>query len=84
MNIKILGTGCAKCHTLEKTVNEVISELRVDAYVEYVKDMKKILEDPILPTPGLVVDGKVVSAGRVPDKAEVAKYIMSALEGREK
>ncbi len=79
MNIKILGTGCAKCHSLEKTVKEVVNELQLDAEVEEVKDMKKILEYSILMTPGLVIDEKVVSSGKVPTKAEVAQLINNAL-----
>ena len=79
MNIKILGTGCAKCHSLEKTVKEVVNELQVDAIVEEVKDMKKILEYSILMTPGLVIDEKVVLSGRVPNKAEVERIIVNAL-----
>jgi len=78
MNIKILGPGCAKCQLLEKTVKEVVSEMKIDATVEDVKDMKKIMEYPILMTPGLVINEKVVSSGKVLNKAEVAKAIMSA------
>ncbi len=84
MNIKILGPGCAKCHALEKAVSEIISELKVEAQVEYVKDMAKILEYPILTTPGLVIDGKVITSGKVPGKAEMTKYIMNALAEQEK
>jgi small redox-active disulfide protein 2 len=79
MNIKILGTGCAKCHSLEKTVKEVVNELQVDAKIEEVKDMKKILEYSILMTPGLVINEKVVSSGKVPNKAEVERIITNAL-----
>jgi len=79
MNIKILGTGCAKCHSLQKTVKEVVSELQIDAEVEEVKDMKKILEYSILMTPGLVIDEKVVLSGKVPNKAEVERIIINAL-----
>jgi small redox-active disulfide protein 2 len=75
MNIKILGTGCAKCHALEKSVREAVSEMKIDASVEEVKDMKKILEYPILTTPGLVIDEKVVSSGKVLKKEEVVKLI---------
>jgi len=78
MNIKILGTGCAKCHSLEKTVKEVVNELQVDAKIEEVKDMKKILEYSILMTPGLVINEKVVSSGKVPNKAEVERIIINA------
>ena len=79
MEIKILGTGCAKCHQLEQTVKEVISEMAVEADMDYVKDIKKIMEYPILTTPGLVIDGKVVCSGRLPTKAEVTSFITTAL-----
>ncbi len=79
MEIKILGTGCAKCHQLEQTVKEVISEMAIEADMDYVKDIKKIMEYPILTTPGLVIDGKVVCSGRLPTKAEVTSFITTAL-----
>jgi len=79
MNIKILGTGCAKCHALEKTVKEVLNDLKLDINVEEVKDMKQILNYKILMTPGLVINEKVVLSGKVPNKAEVTKFITTAL-----
>lgn len=82
MNIKILGPGCAKCQSLEKTVKEVVAELKLDARVEEVKDIKKILEYPILTTPGLVINEKVVSSGHVPGKEDVKKLILNAVEGK--
>ena len=78
MIIKILGTGCAKCMQLEKTTKEAVKELGVDAKVEEVKDITKILEYPILTTPGLVIDEEVVCSGKIPSKDEVKKYITSA------
>ncbi len=78
MNIKILGPGCAKCQLLEKTVKEVVAEMKLDATVEEVKDMKKIMEYPILMTPGLVINEKVVSSGKALSKAEVTKLITDA------
>ena len=79
MIIKILGTGCAKCNALENTTREVINELAADATIEHVTDMKKIMEYPILTTPGLVIDEKLVSSGRVPSKSEVTTFITTAL-----
>ncbi|MDD4874706.1 MAG: thioredoxin family protein [Dehalococcoidales bacterium] len=79
MKIKILGTGCAKCHQLEQTVKEVLNELGVDAQIENIKDIKKIMEYPILTTPGLVINGKVVCSGRLPTKAEVTTFIKTCL-----
>jgi small redox-active disulfide protein 2 len=78
MNIKILGTGCAKCQSLEKVVKEAVAELKLDATVEKVTDLCKILEYPILTTPGMVIDGKVVSSGKALNKSEVIKLIISA------
>jgi small redox-active disulfide protein 2 len=80
MNIKILGTGCARCQQLEKTAREVVKELSIDAEIEEVKDIKKIMEYPILATPGLVIDEKLVCFGRVPTKAEVTTFITTALD----
>jgi len=83
MKIKVLGTGCAKCHQVEHTAREVIKELGIDASVEEIKDMSRILQYPILTTPGLVIDEEVVSSGRVPTKAEVTSFITNALAREE-
>ena len=80
MKIKVLGPGCARCHQLEQTVKEVVSELSIDADIEDVKDIKKIMEYPILTTPGLVIDEKLVCSGKVPSKAEVTTFITTALD----
>ena len=79
MNIKILGPGCARCQQLEKTTKEVVRELGIDAEIEDIKDIKKIMEYPILTTPGLVIDEKLVCSGRVPSKAELTTFITTAL-----
>ena len=80
MNIKIIGPGCARCHQLGQTTREVVKELGLDASVEEVKDIKRMLEYPILTTPGLVVNGEVVCSGKVPNKAEVTQLIINVLE----
>jgi len=84
MNIKVLGPGCAKCQSLEKTVKEVVDALKLDIKVEEVKDIKRIMQYPILMTPGLVINEKVVMSGKVPSKAEVEQLIMNALDAEEK
>jgi small redox-active disulfide protein 2 len=84
MNIKILGPGCARCHQLGKTTQEVVKELGIDADIEEVKDINKIMEYPILTTPGLVIDGKLVCAGRIPAKTELSQLIANALTGEGK
>jgi small redox-active disulfide protein 2 len=83
MKIKILGTGCAKCHQLEQTARQVVKELAIDATIEEVKDMKKIMEYPILTTPGLVVNEELVCSGRIPTKSEVTQFIINALDKEE-
>lgn len=80
MKIKILGTGCSRCHQLGQTVKDVVKDLGIEASFEEVKDIKKIMSYPILTTPGLVVNEEVVCSGRVPNKAEVTQLIVSALE----
>jgi len=84
MNIKILGPGCARCQQLEKTTKEVVKELGIDAEIEEVKDINKIMEYPILTTPGLVINGELVCAGRVPNKAELTQFIADALTKEDK
>jgi len=79
MKIKILGPGCARCDQLEKITKEVVKELGIDVSLEHVKDVKKIMEYPILHTPGLVLNEELVCSGRVPTKAEVTTYITTAL-----
>ncbi|MDY6916358.1 MAG: thioredoxin family protein [Chloroflexota bacterium] len=79
MNIKVLGPGCARCDQLKKVTREVVRELGIDATVEEVKDIKQIMEYPILTTPGLVVNEELVCSGNVPTKAEVTRLITTAL-----
>ncbi len=79
MKIKVLGPGCARCQQLEKTVEDAVKELGIDAEIEDVKDIKKIMAYPILTTPGLVINEKLVVSGRVPSKAEVTTFITTAL-----
>ncbi|OGN91746.1 MAG: redox-active disulfide protein 2 [Chloroflexi bacterium RBG_13_50_10] len=84
MNIKILGSGCARCHQLEKTAREVVKELGIDATIEEVKDINKIVEYAVLTTPALVINEELVCAGRVPAKAELTQLITNALSKEEK
>jgi small redox-active disulfide protein 2 len=78
MIIQVLGAGCTKCKTLYETVNKAVQETGADAVVEKVEDIQKIMAYDILMTPGLVIDGYVKSAGRVPSLAEVKSLIISA------
>ena len=75
MLIHVLGTGCAKCRMLHKIVKEAVREAGVDAQVEKVEDIRKIMAFDVLATPALVVDGKVKVAGKVPSLAEIRKLL---------
>jgi small redox-active disulfide protein 2 len=83
VKIKILGTGCAKCHQVEQITRQVVKELAIDATIEEVKDMKKIMGYPILTTPGLVVNEELVCSGRIPTKSEVTQFIINAMDKEE-
>jgi small redox-active disulfide protein 2 len=75
MEIKVLGTGCTKCKSLEKVTREVVSQLQLDATVTKVEDIMEIMSFGVMTTPALVVDGKVVVKGRVPDSAELKNLL---------
>ena len=80
MKLEILGSGCANCQKLEAVTKEAVADLAIaDVDVVKVTDMKDIMGYGVMSTPGLVIDGKVVSSGRVPSKAEVASMITTEL-----
>jgi len=75
MKIEVLGTGCTKCKALEKNVLQALGQVGKFAQVEKVEDLTKIMEYGVMSTPGLVIDGKVVSTGKLLTVDEVAKLI---------
>jgi small redox-active disulfide protein 2 len=75
MEIKVLGPGCPNCKTLEKSVYNALAELNIEASVEKVDDIVKIMSYGIMRTPGLVIDGKVVLSGRLPSMNEIKELI---------
>jgi small redox-active disulfide protein 2 len=75
MDIKVLGMGCPKCGEVEKRVKCALAELNVAADVEKVTDIKKIMTYGVLATPGLVINGRVKSSGRIPRLEEVKAWI---------
>ena len=75
MNIKVLGSGCCKCENLLEAVKEAVADKGINAEIEYITDMAKIMEYGIMSTPALMVDNKVVSMGRVLKAKEVLKYL---------
>lgn len=75
MEIKILGTGCPKCKTLEKRTREVVEQNGVQADIIKVEDIMEIMRHGVMSTPALVVDGVVVIKGRIPSMDEIKKAI---------
>ena len=71
MEIKVLGTGCAKCKSLEKITRKAVEELNLDANVEKVEDIQAIMEYAVMRTPALVIDEKVVLSGQVPKVSQM-------------
>lgn len=79
MEIKLLGTGCARCRTLEKVTRKAIEELSLDATVEKVEDIQKIMEYAVMRTPALVINEKVVMSGQVPRVTDLKKLLTQNL-----
>ena len=75
MNIRVLGGGCCKCENLLEAVKEAVAEKGINAEIEYITDMARIMEYGIMSTPALMVDNKVVSMGLVLKAKEVMKLV---------
>ena len=75
MEIKVLGTGCSKCKSLEKATREAVAELGINAQIEKEEDIMKIMEYGVMHTPALVIDGKVVVSGRLPNEKELKSIL---------
>jgi small redox-active disulfide protein 2 len=75
MEIKILGTGCPKCRTLEKLTREVVAKNGIDATITKVEDITEILKYHIMATPALVVNEKVEIKGRIPSADEIKQVL---------
>jgi small redox-active disulfide protein 2 len=82
VKIQILGTGCARCKSLTANAEKAVQELGVRVEIEKVTGIQEITKYQILMTPGLVIDGQVKAAGRVPAVAEI-KQMIEAAGGRQ-
>ena len=78
MLIQVLGTGCTRCKTLHEAVKKAVEEAGVDAEVEKVEDIQQIMAFELIMTPGLVINGEVKAAGRLPSVEEIKKMILAA------
>lgn len=73
--IKVLGTGCANCKNTVRLIEEVAAEKGVSISLSKVEDLPEIMKYGVLSTPGVVVDGKVMHAGGVPERSKVAGWL---------
>jgi small redox-active disulfide protein 2 len=80
LTIKVLGSGCANCKRVEQIARQVVGEMALAAEIIKVTDYPEILKYNILSTPGLVINEKVVSSGRIPTPAEVSTWLADALQ----
>ena len=79
LQIKVLGAGCAQCNRLEREVMEVLAEMNLVADVEHVTDIKEIGTYGVMGTPALIINGKVVSVGKVPPKEKIKERLSEFL-----
>lgn len=79
LNIKVLGPGCANCQKVESIAKKAVANFGVKAQFTKVTDYQEIMAYHVLATPGLVINGKLVSAGRIPSDAEVMTWVADAL-----
>lgn len=75
LDIKVLGPGCANCIKLENLVKEVVTENNIPVNIEKITDREKFLDYGIILTPGLVVNGKVLSSGKIPTKLTLEHWL---------
>ena len=75
LEIKVLGPGCSQCDMLDKILIEVLSEMNILADMEHVRDIKEIGKYGVMGTPALVINGKVVSVGKVPGKKKLKEWL---------
>jgi small redox-active disulfide protein 2 len=74
LTIKVLGPGCENCKRLAWLTERAVNHLDLEAQIDKVTDYAKIMEYPILSTPGLVINEKLVSSGRIPSEAEITTW----------
>jgi small redox-active disulfide protein 2 len=80
LTVKVLGSGCENCKKVESVARKVVMTMGFQAEVIKVTDWVEIKKYPILGTPGLVINEKVVCAGRIPTEAEVTTWMVNALD----
>jgi small redox-active disulfide protein 2 len=80
LTIKVLGSGCANCKKLEAITHQVVDQMGAQAEIIKVTEYPDIMTYNVMSTPGLVINEKVVSTGRIPSAAEITTWLANALE----
>jgi small redox-active disulfide protein 2 len=80
LTIKVLGSGCANCKRVEQIDHKVVEDMALEAEIIKVTEYPDIMKYNIMSTPGLVINEKVVSTGRIPSTAEITTFLVNALE----
>ena len=80
LTIKVLGSGCANCKKLEALTHQVVDQMGAQAEIIKVTEYPDIMAYNVMSTPGLVINEKVVSTGRIPSAAEITTWLANALE----
>ncbi len=79
LTVKVLGPGCANCVNLASLAQKALNNLAIDAKIEKVTDHAEFAKYKLMMTPGLVINEKLVSAGRIPSDAEITTFLTNAL-----
>ena len=80
LTIKVLGSGCANCKRLEQIAHKVVEDMSLEAEIIKVTEYPEIMKYNVLSTPGLVINEKLVSTGRIPTPAEITTWLTNPLE----
>ncbi|TSC53016.1 MAG: small redox-active disulfide protein 2 [Microgenomates group bacterium LiPW_16] len=80
MKIQVLGPGCPNCLALEANAKKAVEELKIKAEIEHVFDINKMVEMGMMMSPGLAIDGELVSQGKIPSVEEIKDILKSKFE----
>jgi hypothetical protein len=78
LEVKVLGAGCNRCHSLTQTIMELLTELHLPAGVDHITDLQEIARHRVMGSPALVINGKVMAVGSVPPRDRIKQWLMEA------
>jgi len=79
MEIKVLGSGCSNCNKLYETALKAVEQSGVQAEVEKIEEIDQIMSYGVMLTPALVIDGNVMSTGKIPDSSQIVTWLTTAV-----